>query len=147
MGLSLLLLLGQICCLRTCLLPLGPARHVGGGVVPPSLVEITWISKQYQVSGRSGICLFTRDWDGEWDGALLDASISLGPLWQFSGVWVWPSIWTITPDFWSSWSLVQVVIKAEMLTISGNYQKSLFSSGARAHAKKWRNDRACASHI
>ena len=103
LGPSLLLLLGNICHLRACLPPLVPARHVGvGGVVPTSLIKITWISKQYWVTGWSGICLLTWDWDGECNGALLDASVSLGPFWPFGGVRVWPSIWTVTPDFWLS---------------------------------------------
>ena len=37
-------------------------------LVPQSLVEITCISKQYQVSGQSGIGFLTRDWGGEWEG-------------------------------------------------------------------------------
>ena len=92
--------------------PLAPARCVwGGGVAPPSLVKITWISKQYQVLGQSGISLFTGEWDGECDGALPVASISLGPFWPFSGVRVWPSIWTVAPYIWScrslDWALMQ----------------------------------------
>ena len=62
------------------------------GVVPPFAVEITCISKQYQVSGWSGVCLPAGDWDGEWDGTLPDASHSLGPFQPFSGVRVWSSI-------------------------------------------------------
>ena len=36
----------------------------GGGVAPLSVVEVTWISKQYWVSGWLGVCLLARDWDG-----------------------------------------------------------------------------------
>ena len=50
----------------------------GGGGVPPSLVEITCISKQYQVSGQSGVHFLTGDWDGEWEAALPNASVSSG---------------------------------------------------------------------
>ena len=46
LGQSLLLQLGWICHPRSCLPQPVPARCMGG-VVPPSLVEITCISKQY----------------------------------------------------------------------------------------------------
>ena len=44
----------------------------GGGIIPPSLVEITCISKQYWVSEQSGVSFLTWDWDGEHDGVLPD---------------------------------------------------------------------------
>ena len=119
----------------------------GGSVAPPSSVKITWISKQCQVSGQPGICPFARNWDGEWDGALPDAFISSRPFQLFFGVRVWPSIWMITPDFWLSRSLDWAANNAEMLAVSLNYQISMFSSGAKAYARKWRNDWACASYI
>ena len=119
----------------------------GSGVVPPSSVKITWMSKQYQVSGQSGTCLLTGDWDGELEGVLPDASISLALFWPLGGMRVWPSVWMVAPDFWSSRSLDWVAISAEMLTISWNYQISLFNLGAKAYSKKLRNERACASCV
>ena len=120
MGPSLLFLLGQICYLTT-----GTCQACGGGgVVPQSLFEITWISKQYRVSGLSGIFLLTRNLDGEWDRVLPDASISSGPFQPLCGVKVWPSVCMVTPDFWLFRSLNQMAISAEMLTVSWNYQIS-----------------------
>ena len=53
LGPSLLLLLDQICCLKTPSSTTGTCQTCGDhGVVPPSSVEIIWISKQYQVSGN-----------------------------------------------------------------------------------------------
>ena len=65
----------------------------GDGVVPPSLVEITPISKKYKVSGKSGVGFLTRVWDGEREGALPNASVSSGPFQPLGGVRVWPSVW------------------------------------------------------
>ena len=112
-----------------------------------SSVEITWISDQYWVLGQSGISLLTGDWDRECDRVLLDASISSGPFQPFSGVRVWPSNWTVAPEFWPSRLLDWAAINTEMLTISLNYQISPFTSGAWAYARKLRNNGACASHI
>ena len=111
----------------------------GGGVVPPSSVEVTWISKQYWVSGQSGVCLLTRDWNGECDEVLPDASISSGPIWPFSGVRVWSSIWMVAPNFWSSRSIDWVAINAEQSTVSWNCRISLFRLGTKAHARKFPN--------
>ena len=106
LGWSLLLLLGQIYHLGPCLPQLASARHVAVVVsFPLSSVETTCISKQYQVSGWSGVCFLTRDWDGEHDGALPNASVSSGPFWLLGGVRVWPSVLIPSPDFWSSKSL------------------------------------------
>ena len=92
----------------------------GSVVVPPFLVEITCISKQYRVSGQSGVCFFARDWDGEWDEVLPNASVSSRPFWPLGGVRAGPSVWATTPDFWSSRSLDLVAINTEVLTISQN---------------------------
>ena len=70
-----------------------------GGLVPPSLVEITCIPKQYQVSGWLGVGFLTRDWDGEYHGVLQNASVSSGPFWPFGDVRVWPPVWMLTLDF------------------------------------------------
>ena len=64
-----------------------------GGDVPPYSAEITCISKQYRVSGLSGVNFLTRDWDGEHDGVLLNASVSSGPFQPLGGVREWPSVW------------------------------------------------------
>ena len=45
-----------------------------GGVTLPSLAKVTFISKQYQVLGWSGVGFHARDWDGECVGALPNAS-------------------------------------------------------------------------
>ena len=142
--------LGQICHLRACLPQPVPARHVwGGGVVPPSSVEITSISKQYWVSGQSGVCFPTRDWDGEWHEVLPKCLCHLQGHSGYSVVW-WgygPLSGTTTPDFWSS-----------RLTQSGSHQHrnighksklwiGSFNLGAKAYARKLRNDWACASHV
>ena len=58
----------------------------GGGVIPPSLVEITCIFKQYQASDWSGVGFLASDWDGECDGVLPNASVSSGPFWPLGGV-------------------------------------------------------------
>ena len=61
----------------------------GGGAALSSLVEITCISRKYQVSWQFGF--LTRDWEGEWDGTLPNAPGSSGPFWLFGEVRVWPS--------------------------------------------------------
>ena len=58
----------------------------GGGVVPPFLVEITCISKQYQVSGQLGVGFLAGDWDGEWEGVLQNTYVSSGPFQLLSGI-------------------------------------------------------------
>ena len=92
----------------------------GGGVVPLSLVEITCISKQYQVSGQSGLCFLTRDLDGEWDEVLPNASVSSRPFKPLGGVRVGPSVWVTTPEFWSSRLLDLVAINMEILAVGQN---------------------------
>ena len=70
----------------------------GGGVVPPSLVEITCISNNTEPQG-SQVLVSLLEMDGEWEGVLPNASVSSGLFWPFGGVRVWPSIWILTPDF------------------------------------------------
>ena len=119
----------------------------GGGVAPPSLVKITSISTQYRVSGQSGISLLAWDWDGECDRALPDASVSSEQFWPFGGARIWPSVWAVASNFCPSWLFNQVAIDAEMSTVSWNCWISPFRLGAKAYARKLRNDRACGSHI
>ena len=63
------------------------------------------------------------------------------------GVRVWPSIWSVAPDFWPSRLLDWVAIDTEMSTVSWNYQISPFRLSTMAYARKLRNDRACASCV
>ena len=107
LGQSLLLLSGQIYHLKPCLLLFG-AYHTwsGGGVTLSSSVEVICISKQYQVSGWSGVGFLAGDWDGECDGVLPIASGLSGPFQLLGGMRVWPSAWILIPGFWSSRALI-----------------------------------------
>ena len=69
----------------------------GGGAALLSSVEITCISRQYQVSGWLGF--LTGDWDGDWDGVLPNASGSSGPFQPLAGVRVWLS------EYWFKFSV------------------------------------------
>ena len=71
----------------------------GGGIALSSSVETTCISKQYQVSGWSGVGFLARDQDGYCDGALSNASGSSGPFWPLAGARVWPYICILTSGF------------------------------------------------
>ena len=86
----------------------------GGGAALSSSVEITYISRQYQVSGWSGF--LAGDWDGDWDGVLPNASGSSGPSLPLSGMRVWPSFWILVQGFCSSRSLSLVTI--DMKTVA-----------------------------
>ena len=92
----------------------------GGGVTLSSLVEVTCISKQYQVSGQSGVGFFPEDQDGDWDGAFPNASGSSGPLQLLGGVRVWPSVWILSPDFWSSRLLNLAAIDTKTVAVNWN---------------------------
>ena len=70
-----------------------------GGAAPPSLVKVTHIPRQYCVSGNGNL---SRDQDGEQEGALPDAPISLRPFLPLGDVGLWPSIWRLVPDIWLS---------------------------------------------
>ena len=98
LGLSPPLLWGRFAISEHVLQPQVLARYVGVMVCSSVCSRDKWISRQYQVSGWSGICFLMGDWDDEQDKTLPNASISLGPLWPFGGVRVWPSFWMITPD-------------------------------------------------
>ena len=52
----------------------------GGGVTLSSLVEVTCISNQYQVSGQSGVGFLVRYWDGEHYGVFPNTSGSSGAI-------------------------------------------------------------------
>ena len=66
-------------------------------------METTCISRQYQVSGWSGF--LARDWYGDQDGVLPNASGSSWLFQPFGGVRVWPSSLILVPGFCSSRSL------------------------------------------
>ena len=119
----------------------------GGGVAAPSLVMVTWISKQYWFLGQSGVILHTRDCDGECDEVLHDVSVSLGPFQPFGGVRVWPCVWAVAWDLWWSRLLDWMAIDTEMSTLSWNCWIRPFRLGTKAYARKLRNDGTCASHI
>ena len=71
----------------------------------------------------------------------------LSSFWPLGGVRVWPSVWTLT----SRLLTIQVTWSGGYWHRNSNHklklQISSFSSGARAHARKLRNDWACASHV
>ena len=105
----------------------------GGGSTPPSLVKVTCIPRQYQVSGPPGDGCLSGDWDGEWEGALPDASISFRPFWPLGDVGVWPSIWRLVPDIWPSKSLDLVAIDTPVVVMNWNSRWiSSHNLGARA---------------
>ena len=111
----------------------------GGGVVSPSLVDITHISKQYQVPGQSGVGFLTGNWDGEWEGVLPNAFASSGPFWLLGGVRMWPSVWMLPPDFWSSRFLDLVATDMETVSINWNSGQvhSVRHKGPCKKIKKW----------
>ena len=51
-------------------------------------------------------------------GVLPNASVSSGPFWLLGGVKVWPSVWILTPDFWSSMSPDLVAIDMETVAVN-----------------------------
>ena len=76
-----------------------------GGAASLSSVKVTCIPRQYQVLGQIGAGCLSRERDGEWKGALPDTPISSRPFQPLGDVGVWPSIWRLAPDIWSSESL------------------------------------------
>ena len=83
-----------------------------------SSVEITCISKQYRVSGWSGVGFLARDWDGECDGVFPNASGSSGPFQPHVGVRVWPSVRMLISGFKSSRSLDLVAIDTKTVVMN-----------------------------
>ena len=92
----------------------------GGAVTLSSLVEVTCTSKQYCVSGQSGVGFLARDWDGDHDGVLPNGSESSGPFWLLGGARVWPLVWILIPDFWSSRSLSLAAIDTKTVAMNWN---------------------------
>ena len=93
---------------------------VGGGIAFSSSVEITCISKQYRVSGHSGVGFLDRDGDGEHDGVLPTTSVSSRSFQLLIGVRVWPSVWILISGFKSSRSLNLVAIDTKTLVVNWN---------------------------
>ena len=83
-----------------------------------SSVETTSISKQYRVSGQSGVGFLAEDWDGEHDGALPNASGFSWPFQVFVGVRAWPSVWTLISGFKSSRSLALAAIDMKTMVVN-----------------------------
>ena len=91
-----------------------------GGIGLSSSVETTCISKQYWVSGQSGVGFLTRDQDEECDGVLPNASGSSGLFLMFVGVRVLPSICILTSGFKSSRLLNLVAIDTKTVVMNWN---------------------------
>ena len=92
----------------------------GGGVTLQSWVDVTCISKQYQVSSQSCVGFLAGDWDGECNGVLPNASGSSGPFQLLGVVRLWPSVWILTPGFWSSKSLNLAAIDMKTGAVNWN---------------------------
>ena len=96
----------------------------GGSITLSSSVEITCISKQYQVSGQSGF--LAGDWDDDWDWALLNTSGFLGPFWLGHSI--------RQPLTWKQWLWIETLDEFIQL-------------GARAHSRKQRYKWAHSNHV
>ena len=92
----------------------------GGGITLSSSVEITCISKQYEVLGWSGVGFLARDWDRERDGALPNTSGSSRPFQLLVWVRVWPSVWILVSGFKSSRSFDLVAIDTKTVVMNWN---------------------------
>ena len=127
LGQSLQHLLGQHCHLKPCLPQLAPAMCEVVVVLLSHLqCRLPCISKQYWVSGKSGVGFLAGDWDGEHDGALPNSSKSSGPFWPLGGVRVWPSGWILIPGFWSSRLLD--LVATDMKTVAMNWNSGYVHS-------------------
>ena len=102
---------------------------VGGGDAPSSSVETTCIYRQYWVSGQLGF--LTRNWDGDQDGVLPNASGSSGPFQPLGWVRVWPSFWILVPGFCSSRSLNLVAIEMKTVAVNWNSRMSSYNWAQR----------------
>ena len=79
-------------------------------MAPVSSVNVTCIPRQCLVLGQPGDGFLARDQDSKWEGALPNASISSGSFQSLDGMGVWPSVWMLAPDVWSSKLLDLVAI-------------------------------------
>ena len=91
-------------------------RHLG--TAPISLVKAMCISKQCLMLGWSGDGLRARDKDGKWERGLQDTPIPLVSFQLLDGMTVWPLVWVLAPDVWSSKSLDLTAI--EMIAVAEN---------------------------
>ena len=96
----------------------------GGGAAPVSLVNVTCIPRQCLVLGWLGNGFLARDQDGEWEWALPDTPISSGSFRPFDGMGVWPLVWRLTPDVWSSKPLDLAVIDVTVVAVNWNSRLS-----------------------
>ena len=60
---------------------------------------------------------WTGDQDGKWEGALPNIPISSGSFQPLAGMGVWPSVWRLAPDVWSSKLLDLVAIDATVVAV------------------------------
>ena len=95
-----------------------------GGTAPVSLVNVTCIPKQCLVLGWLGGSLLAGDQYGEQEGELPDTPISSGSFWLWDGMSMWPSIWRLAPDIWSSKSLDLVAIDMMVVAMNWNSRTS-----------------------
>ena len=91
-----------------------------GGTNLSFSVDITCISKQYQVSGWLSFGFLARDQDGECDGALPNASWLSWPFWPFVSVRVWPLVWILISGSKSFRSLDLVAIDMKTVVMNWN---------------------------
>ena len=89
-----------------------------GGTTPVSSVNVTCIPKQYLILGWLGGSPLAGDQDGKWQGELPDTSVSSGSFCHWVSTPMWPSVWMLTPELWSSKSLDLAAI--DMIIVAMN---------------------------
>ena len=87
------------------------------GTAPISLVNVTWIPRQYLILGWLGSGLPARDQDGEW-WELPNTPVSSVSFQPWDGPSMQVSIWGFVPDVQSSKSLDLVAI--DMIIVAMN---------------------------
>ena len=117
---SLLLPWGQSCHGRAYPPPQVPLRHGVAEAWLLFLQLVTYIPRQYWVSGWPGDGCLTRDQDGEWEGALPDVPFSPRLFWLLGGVRAQPSIWRLAPVIQSSKLLDLVAIDTTVVVVNWN---------------------------
>ena len=90
------------------------------GAAPISSVKVTYVPRQYWVSGWPGNSCLTGDWDGEWEGALPNTPVSSRSFRLLGGMRVWPSVRRLAPDIWSSKSLDLAAIDRTVVVMNWN---------------------------
>ena len=89
-----------------------------GGTAPVSVVNVTCIPRHYLVLRWLGSGLLAGDQDGKWEWELPNAPISLGSFQLWDGMSMWPSIWRLAPDVWSSKLLDLVAIDKIVVAVN-----------------------------